>query len=77
MSQKQNSPMTVADSHELIEKMRELIGLVSLPEHEETDSADQIVGLLTEIVRAQQVQQEWIELISEKLDLLIENSGGS
>jgi hypothetical protein len=63
--------MTEADSHELIEKMKELIALVSLPEYEETDSADPIIQLLTEIVRGQKVQQEWIESLSEKLDVLI------
>jgi len=77
MSQKQSSPMPIADGQELIEKMNQLIGLISLPEQEETDSANQIIHLLTEIVRGQQAQQEWIESISEKLDLLIENSGGS
>jgi hypothetical protein len=86
MNQKKSSPMTLADGLELIEKgrllidkMSQLIDSVSLPESETdpvNDPSDQIVRLLTEIVRGQQSQQEWIEGISEKLDALIEDFAG-
>jgi hypothetical protein len=61
----------------IVEKMDELLNLVSLPEQEEQRQADDpvnlVIGLLTEIVRGQQSQRQWIEAISEKLDSMIEN----
>jgi len=77
MTQKQSSPLTVADTRELITKMNELIEAISSPEQDEVDSANQIVGLLTEIVQVQQAQQNWLEAISEKIDLLIESADGA
>lgn len=57
------------------------LNLVSLPEQEEQRQTDDpvnlIIGLLTEIVRGQQTHQQWIEVINEKLDSIIENPADS
>lgn len=63
----------------IAEKME--LNLVSLPEQEEQRQTDDpvnlIIGLLTEIVRGQQTQQQWIEVINEKLDSIIETPADS